>query len=447
MTQEKIKINQGYILAISFVSAMGGYLFGFDFAVIAGALPFLTEQFLFDAYWEGFATASLALGCVLGCLVAGSLSDRYGRKPGLMLAALLFLISSLAMAFSTTRDLFILARFVAGIGVGMASMLSPLYIAEVAPANTRGRMVAINQLTIVVGILITNLVNYYLRNSGPDAWRWMVGLGAIPSGIFLLGVAWLPESPRWLLKVGQDKKAETILNKIGGSSYVTDSIGKIKSTLIGGQVQVSYRDVFSKAFLPAVTVGIGLAMFQQFCGINVVFNFTTTIFESIGFSKDDQLKQTVFIGFTNLLFTLFAMWQVDKLGRKPLMIFGSLSLAVLYIICGLLLQSQSAYAAIPLLASIGVYAMTLGPVTWVLISEIFPNKIRGTATSVAVISLWLSYALLVFTFPILANKLGAYTPFYIYAGVCVVGFLFVAVRVKETKGKTLEDLENVFTGH
>lgn len=447
MVHENFKINQGYILTISFVSAMGGYLFGFDFAVISGALPFLKEQFMFDEYWEGFATASLAFGCVLGCLVAGSLSDKYGRKPGLMLAAFLFLISSIAMAFSSGRDLFIFARFIAGIGVGMASMLSPLYIAEVAPASNRGRMVAINQLTIVVGILITNLVNYYLRNSGPDAWRWMVGLGAIPSGIFLLGVAWLPESPRWLLQAGKNKKAEYILGKIGDSSYVTESLSKIKSTLTRSQSEVSYRDVFSKAFLPAVTVGIGLAMFQQFCGINVVFNFTTTIFESIGFSKDDQLKQTVFIGITNLLFTLFAMWQVDKLGRKPLMMLGAFGLALLYIASGLLLQSQSAYAAVPLLASIGLYAMTLGPVTWVLISEIFPNKIRGTATSVAVISLWLSYALLVFTFPILANKLGTYTPFYIYAGVCLLGFLFISTRVKETKGKTLEDLENIFSGH
>jgi MFS family permease len=210
---------------------------------------------------------------------------------------------------------------------------------------------------------------------------------------------------------------------------------------------VGYRDVFSKAFLPAVTVGIGLALFQQFCGINVVFNFTTTIFESVGFTKEDQLKQTVFIGVVNLLFTLLAMWQVDKLGRKPLMIFGALALSVLYVISGILLQNQSAYAALPLLASIGVYAMTLGPVTWVLISEIFPNQIRGLATSVAVISLWLSYALLVFTFPILASKLGAYTPFYIYAGICLLGFFFVRARVKETKGKTLEDLENVFSGH
>jgi sugar porter (SP) family MFS transporter len=364
-----------------------------------------------------------------------------------MLAAFLFLISSVAMAFSSTRELFITARFVAGIGVGMASMLSPLYIAEVAPANTRGRMVAINQLTIVFGILITNLVNYYLRNNGPDAWRWMVGLGAVPSGIFLLGVTLLPESPRWLLKEGRDKKAEAVLSKIGSTAYVAQSLTNIKASLKGSQVKFNYKAVFEKAVLPAVIVGIGLAVFQQFCGINVVFNFTTTIFESVGFTKDDQLKQTVFIGIINLLFTLLAMWQVDKLGRKPLMIIGALGLAVLYTISGLLLQNQSPLAAWPLLAAIGVYAMTLGPVTWVLISEIFPNQIRGAATSVAVISLWLSYALLVFTFPILASKLGAYTPFYIYSGVCLLGFWFVKKRVKETKGQTLEDLENIFRAH
>jgi MFS transporter, SP family, xylose:H+ symportor len=447
MLNNQLRINQGYILVISFISALGGYLFGFDFAVIAGALPFLKQQFAFNDYWEGFATASLALGCVVGCIVAGSVSDKYGRRPGLIIAAFIFFISSLAMAFSNTKEFFVLARFAAGIGVGMASMLSPLYIAEIAPANTRGRMVAINQLTIVIGILITNLINYSLSDNGPDAWRWMVGLGAVPSGIFLLGVLWLPESPRWLLKENQDVKAEAILKKIGNAAYAADSIGKIKATLTGANPKVSYNSVFQKAVFPAVIVGISLAVFQQFCGINVVFNFTTTIFESVGFTKDDQLKQTVFIGVVNLLFTLLAMWQVDKLGRKPLMIIGSLGLAILYIVSGLLLQNKSVFAAWPLLAAIGIYAMTLGPVTWVLISEIFPTHIRGAATSVAVISLWLAYALLVFTFPIIASKLGAYTPFYIYAGICVLGFLFVKSRVKETKGKSLEELENVFTGH
>jgi MFS transporter, SP family, xylose:H+ symportor len=274
-----------------------------------------------------------------------------------------------------------------------------------------------------------------------------VGLGAIPSGIFLLGVAWLPESPRWLLKEGKGNKAEAVLNKIGGRAYVEESIAGINASLKGTNVKFSYKAVFEKAVLPAVIVGIVLAMFQQLCGINVVFNFTTTIFESVGFTKDDQLKQTVFIGIVNLLFTLLAMWQVDKLGRKPLMMIGSLGLAALYIISGMLLQNKSSFAAWPLLAAIGIYAMTLAPVTWVLISEIFPNRVRGAATSVAVISLWLSYALLVFTFPILARKLGAYTPFYIYSGICVLGFLFVKSRVKETKGKTLEDLENVFMAH
>lgn len=443
---ERYAFKHGYILALSFISALGGYLFGFDFAVISGALPFLKEQFSFNEYWEGFATASLALGCVIGCLVAGTAADKYGRKPGLLLAALIFFVSSLAMAFSTTRGLFIGARFVAGIGVGMASMLSPLYIAEIAPAKIRGMMVAINQLTIVIGILITNIVNYSLRNDGVDAWRWMVGLGAVPSLLFLIGVAWLPESPRWLLTRGLQQKAATILTRIGGSTYANDTVASISKTA-NSNTRINYAAVFNKAVLPAVLIGIGLAMFQQFCGINVVFNFTTTIFESVGLSQDDQLKQTVFVGLINLVFTFIAMWQVDRIGRKPLMLFGAAGLALLYLVSAFLLQQRSPAAAWPLLGAIAIYAMSLAPVTWVLISEIFPDHVRGAATAVAVISLWLSYALLVFTFPILARHMGAYTPFYIYAGICLLGFGFVWRKVKETKGRSLEDLENIFSGH
>ncbi|MFT3843608.1 MAG: sugar porter family MFS transporter [Lacibacter sp.] len=446
MTENRIVLNNGFILLISFISALGGYLFGFDFAVIAGALPFLKEKFMLNEYWEGFATASLALGCIVGCLTAGKLADKYGRKPGLLTAAGIFFLSSLAMAFSPNRDFFIAARFVAGTGVGMASMLSPLYIAEIAPTKIRGRMVAINQLTIVLGILITNLVNYSLRNNGVEAWRWMFGLGAVPSGLFLAGALWLPESTRWLLKNGFQDKAEKILSKIGGADYAKDMISSVSLTK-EKPVKLKYASVFEKQVMPAVIVGIGLAVFQQFCGINVVFNFTTTIFESVGFSQEDQLKQTIFIGIINLLFTLLAMWQVEKMGRRALMLFGSLGLAVLYLISAVLLQIKSPVAAWTLLAAIGTYAVSLAPVTWVLISEIFPTKIRGMAISVAVIALWFSYAILVFTFPILASKLGAYTPFYIYAVICLLGFWFVVKKVKETKGKSLEDLEDAFAGH
>jgi sugar porter (SP) family MFS transporter len=439
------KFNSRYIITISFISALGGYLFGFDFAVISGALPFLQQQFGLDAYWEGFATGSLALGAIVGCIVAGSVAEKYGRKPGLISSAAIFTISSLAMAFAPSRDFFIGARFCAGIGVGMASMLSPMYIAEVSPAHLRGRMVAINQLTIVLGILITNLVNYTLRNEGVDAWRWMFGLGVVPAGLFLIGGALLPESPRWLMKAGQQEKASKVLHKIGGDVFVNESLEAIQKSL-QGNTKMNYRTAFNKAVLPAVTVGIVLAVFQQLCGINVVFNYTAKIFASIGASQDDQLLQTVFIGAVNLVFTFIAMGLVDRLGRKPLMLIGSGGLAIVYIIVVQMLSAGSVHVSWFLLSTIGVYAMSLAPVTWVLISEIFPNKVRSVATTIAVLSLWAAYFILVFTFPVLFDKLKDST-FYIYAGVCILGFLFILFKVKETKGKTLEEMEGFFASH
>lgn len=441
---QQTNFNYSYILRISFISALGGYLFGFDFAVISGALPFLQQQFGLDSYWEGFATGILAIGAMIGCVIAGSVSDRRGRKRGLLIAAAIFTLSSLAMALSVNRDMFIASRCAAGIGVGMASMLSPVYISEMAPAHLRGRMVAINQLTVVIGILVTNIVNYSLRNQGDDAWRWMFGLGAVPSGLFFLGALKLPESPRWLVKAGQQEKAALILKKIGGEGFAEESLKSIRQS-VAGAAKLNYGALLQKAVLPAVLVGIGLAVFQQLCGINVVFNYTPRIFESIGASQDDQLLQTVFIGAVNLVFTLLAMSLVDKIGRKPLMLIGAAGLAVLYVIVVRMLGAGSPAVSWFLLASIGIYAMTLAPVTWVLIAEIFPNKVRGAATAVAVISLWLSYFILVFTFPILFAKLKD-TTFYIYSGVCFAGLWFVWFKVKETKGKTLEELEGVM-GH
>lgn len=435
--------KNGYVIGISFISAMGGYLFGFDFAVISGALPFLRSNFELTSWWEGFLTGSLALGCIGGSLLAGKIADRHGRKPGMMVAAILFALSSIGMAWSETLSFFISMRFVAGIGVGMASLLSPLYIAEVSPASVRGRNVSINQLTIVLGILITNLVNYKLAGFGQEAWRWMFGLGAVPSIFFLLGVIWLPESPRWLYKANKKEKAAAILKKTGDDSFAQQTLEAIEKTSDAEKNQ-GYAALLNKSVRPAVIIGITLAVFQQICGINVVFNYTSTIFEAVGANLERQLFETVAIGIVNLLFTLFAMWQVDKLGRRPLMLYGSILLSIVYIILALLLKFQAGagWVSVFVLIAIASYATSLAPVTWVLISEIFPNNIRGLATSVAIVSLWAAYFILVFTFPVLAEVLGAYGPFWLYAGICLLGFFFIKFRVKETKGKTLEELES-----
>jgi len=443
MQQSQIK-NQ-YTFGICFISALGGYLFGFDFAVISGALPFLQKQFAFSSYWEGFATGILAIGAIVGCILAGNIADKYGRRPGLMLAASLFAASSLAMAFAPGRDFFLVSRFAAGAGVGMASMLSPMYISEIAPAAIRGRLVAMNQLTIVLGILITNLINYTLRNAGVDAWRYMFGLGVIPSGLFLFGAYFLPESPRWLIQNNREERARIILGKIGNDAFVSESLMIIRRSFTG-VTKVNYALVFKRAALPAVLTGIGLAVFQQFCGINTVFNYAPKIFQSIGASQDDQLLQTVFIGAVNLLFTVLAMVLVDKLGRRPLMLIGAGGLCILYILIVNALHANSALLSGLLLAAIGTYAMTLAPVIWVLISEIFPVNVRSAAMTIGIVSLWLAYFVLVFTFPVLFEHLKEHT-FYIYSGICAVGFVFTLLRIKETKGKNLEDVEPAMTMH
>ncbi|RZL12428.1 MAG: MFS transporter, partial [Pedobacter sp.] len=404
--------------------------------------------FQLDAWWEGFLTGSLALGCIVGCLIAGASADKYGRKPGLMLSAVIFAVSSAGMAFSETLTVFIIMRFCAGIGVGMASILSPLYIAEISPANLRGRNVAINQLTTVIGILVTNLCNYSLADNGPDAWRWMFGFGIIPSALFFLGVTLLPESPRWQIQKGFVDQARKTLSKIGQSDFATQTITEVNLSL-KNSAKPSFSAVFQKGIRPALLIGITLAVFQQLCGINVVFNYTSTIFEAVGADLDRQLFETVAIGIVNLCFTVLAMWQVDKLGRRPLMLIGSLGLAFVYlaIAYSLNIKANPNVISVFVLVAIALYATSLAPVTWVLISEIFPNNIRGIASSISVVSLWLAYFILVFTFPILAKLIGTYGPFYFYSAICFAGWLFIKLKVKETKGQTLEQLESNFISH
>ena len=441
------RYNWTFLISISLVTAMGGYLFGFDFAVITGGLPFLRAEFDLNAVTEGFTTGTLALGCVAGCLFAGGLADKYGRKPGLILAASVFCISSLAMALAPSLPFFLTGRFFAGTGVGMASMLSPMYIAEVSPPEVRGRMVTINQLTIVLGQVITHFENFQLRETGPNAWRWMFGLGMIPSLLFLIGVFFVPESPRWLLKAGREAESRKVLGCIGNSAFVDNTVTAIRQTL-HGETRTNFRLVFQKAVLPIVVIGICLAIFQQFCGINVVFNYTTNIFQSVGASSTEQLLQAVYISLVNLVFTLVALSLVDRWGRKSLMLIGAGGLAILYVVIGyILFKGSGTGLSIFILMAIGVYAMSLAPLTWVLISEIFPNQIRGVATSVAVISLWLAYFILVFTFPIIEKHFGDAIAFWGYSVICVFGFLFIWKKLPETKGKSLEDIESEFMKH
>jgi len=275
----------------------------------------------------------------------------------------------------------------------------------------------------------------------------MFGLGTVPSLFFFTGALWLPESPRWLIKDGNISRGKSVLEKIGDITFVDKSIIDIRNSL-AGNAGTGLSGLLSKKVLPAVLVGVVLAMFQQFCGINVVFNYTSKIFESAGADLNRQILETVSIGFVNLIFTLLAMWQGDKWGRKPLMLTGAGGLAVLYIIVALFLKNHVPVGllSVAVLSSIGIYSLTLAPVTWVLISEIFPNKIRGSATSLAVLSLWFAYFILVLTFPVLSSKMGTYTPFFIYSVICFCGLIFIYYKVRETKGKTLEDLEGIFSG-
>jgi len=444
--QASSSYNIRYILTISFISALGGLLFGFDISVISGALPFITPYFHLSEWGKGFAVSSLYIGCMAGCLIAGAVSERYGRKPGLMLAAFLFGISAVGVALSHQLSWFIFFRIVGGLGVGMASMLSPMYIAEISPADIRGRMVSINQLTIVIGILLTYYINYVLA-SGANGWRWMFGCGIVPSLLFLTGMFFVPESPRWLIKAGEENKGRTVLQQIGGSDYAGSVIEEVKEAINSEISAGSQSGILSKALFPILLIGIVLAVYQQFCGINVVFFYAPDIFAKTGAGVQAQLLQTIAVGGVNLIFTVAAMWLVEKAGRRGLMLFGSVALTVCYIIIGFLLHDIAGNGLLLLifiLLAIASYAVSLAPVTWVLISEIFPNRIRSAGVSIATFFLWLACYILTLTFPVIMNKFGGYTAFWIYAGICLMGFLFVYFKVKETKGKTLEELEDVY---
>ena len=420
------KYNLGYVWLISVVAAMGGLLFGWDWVVVGGAKPFFQRYFQLTSEAQiGWANSCALIGCLVGALVAGALSDKFGRKRLLVIAAIIFAVTSLGNALATNFSIFIAWRIFGGVAIGLASNLSPMYIAEIAPAQIRGKLVAINQLTIVIGILLAQVINWYLvrnlpqgatdefiRNSwfGQQGWRWMFALTAAPSLLFFAGMLLVPESPRWLAKNGKTDQARGILKKIGGEDYARAATAEIQSTLASEEIQrVRFTDLLEPKMRKVIVLGVVLAVFQQWCGINVIFNYAEEIFRAAGYDISSVLKNIAWTGSVNLAFTLVALGIVDGAGRRPLMLFGSAALAVIYIVMGFCYHSgvQGLPMLLLVLAAIGCYAMSLAPVTWVVISEIFPNRIRGAAMAVAVSALWIACFLLTCTFPILNAHLGS----------------------------------------
>ncbi len=462
MTGSEVKANYnlGYVWVVSVVAAMGGLLFGWDWVVIGGAKPFFQRFFQLTSEAQiGWANSCALIGCLVGALVAGALSDKFGRKRLLLGAALLFAITSIGNALAGNFTIFIAWRMLGGVAIGLASSLSPMYIAEVAPAGIRGKLVAINQLTVVVGILLAQYLNWFLvrnlpqgatddfiRTSwfGQQGWRWMFGLTAAPSLLFLVGMAFVPESPRWLAKNGMSQRARKILSKIGGQAYADGTIADIQSTLATEEVQhVRFADLLEPKMRKALVLGVVLAVFQQWCGINVIFNYAEEIFRAAGYDISTVLKNIAWTGSVNLVFTFIALGVVDRGGRRPLMLLGSAGLAVIYLALGGCYSGgiKGLPMLLLVLAAIGCYAMSLAPVTWVVIAEIFPNRIRGAAMAVAISALWVACFVLTYTFPILNAKLGSAGTFWLYAVICLAGFVFIKLKLPETKGKSLEQIE------
>ena len=440
-----------YTFLISLTAAFGGLLFGFDIAIFSGIIPFIQPYYQLNDIQLGWMGSSLYIGCIIGTFATGFITDRLGRKYPLLAAALIFAVSCTLMGWSDSYFSLVVWRIIAGIGVGAASVLSPTYIAEVSPSKIRGRMVSLNQLAIVTGILLAYFSNYILADF-ENNWRWMFTSGTLPAVVFLFCVLFIPESPRWLIVKGYDEKGERILKKITDEDSVQKEMDDIRMTA-SSEVRGSVRDLFKKGVRYIVFIGIIIAVFQQISGANAVFFYSPIIFEKAGMSVKSQLFQQILIGLTNLIFTLVAMRLVDHLGRKKLMTGGALLMAVWLAVIGVFyhLELFSGFGlTLFVLLFIATFATTLAPVTWVLLSEIFPNKIRGLAMSIATGALWIACFALTFVFPILFgsnNGKGLLSPsanFFLFAGINFIYFLILHRSVPETKGKSLEAIEKEF---
>ena len=461
-TSPDSSVNTLYIWAVSGAGALGGLLFGYDWVVIGGAKPFYEKYFLLNsASQQGWAMSCALIGCLIGALASGALTERLGRKRPLMLSALFFTVSSIGTALAGQFEIFVLWRIMGGFAIGLASSLSPMYIAELAPAHLRGKLVSLNQFTIVIGILLAQVTNWLIARPIPAAatasyilhswngqvgWRWMFGVTAIPSVLFLVAMFFVPESPRWLAAKGDLDRAEKILARVGGAAYSRDVSSEIQLSLAAEQAQVSLTALFDRKMLKILGLGIFLAVLQQWCGINVIFNYAEEVFSAAGYQVSDILFNIVVTGAVNVLFTIVALRSVDRFGRRVLMLLGTCGLTIIYSVLGFLyhIHSHGIHMLLLVVTAIGCYAMSIAPVTWVVISEIFPSRIRGTAVSIAVTALWTACFLLTYTFPLLNRALGAAGTFWIFAGICAIGFVYLAFRLPETKGKSLEAIEQIW---
>ena len=423
-----------YILFICLVSAMGGLLFGYDWVVIGGAKPFYELFFDITAspVMQGVAMTTALVGCLIGAMVAGSAADRYGRKPLLMLSAVLFTASAIATGLFNDFTLFNIARFIGGVGIGVASALAPMYIAEVSPAEIRGRMVSLNQMTIVLGILSAQVVNMLLARDTSVAesqawniawgWRWMFWAETLPAALFLVMSFFIPESPVYLKVKNEEGR--------------------------GKNEEAGLRELFQHKYGRVLLLGLVIAVFQQWCGTNVIFNYAQEIFVGAGFDVDGMFINIVITGIANVVFTFVALYTIEKWGRRTLMLVGAGGLGLIYLTLGTcyFMEVKGVMMVVLVVAAISVYAMTLGPVTWTLLAEIFPNRVRGVAMATCTFALWAGCCTLTFSFPAMNAALGSSGSFWIYSAICLCAFAFLWQRCPETKGKTLEELEEELVG-
>jgi SP family arabinose:H+ symporter-like MFS transporter len=457
MSTSRIAINtssetsSAFVVKVSLVAALGGLLFGYDTAVIAGVIGYLQKRFELSPLMTGWAASSAIWGCVFGAMMAGYLSDRFGRKKVLIVTAILFIISSVGAMVPRNLWEFLIARFIGGLGIGAASMLSPLYISEIAPSRNRGRLVSLYQLAIVVGINLIYFVNLVIASFGDEAWnvetgwRYMLGSGTIPAALFLVLLFIVPESPRWLVKKGRYHDALDTLEKVNGIGEGKNVLNEIKESL--GQEVGTLSDLFSKRLKPALVIGVVLALFSQITGINAIIYYAPEIFKQIGFASESALMQTVLIGTINTVFTFVAIWLIDQAGRKTLLQWGVAGMVVCLFAVGICFYfnlTNGPWLILFILAYIACFASSLGPIPWVLISEIFPTRTRGIAMSFCTVVLWVGVLAVTQFTPALLDEdkgIGGAMTFWLFMLNAIVLLWFVWKKIPETKQRTLEEIE------